>query len=91
MSHESEQYLTNPQVQTALPILGVKHTHSSLPAVLLPPGKPPCDITLQSGLSCTVVQASGDRGELPLGLGVDVGTLMEGTEELVLFVCMGAE
>ena len=43
MSHKSEQYLTNPQAQTALLILGVKHTYSPSPAVLLPPGKPPCD------------------------------------------------
>ena len=55
MSHKSEQYLTNPQVQTALPILGVKHTHSSLLVVLLPLGKLPCDITLQSGSSHTTV------------------------------------
>ena len=43
MSHKSEQYLTNPQVQTALPILGVKCTHSLPSAVLLLLGKPPCD------------------------------------------------
>ena len=32
-----------------------------------------------------------DRGELPLGLGVDVGALMKGVEQLVPFVGMGAE
>ena len=38
-----------------------------------------------------MVQASGDRGELPLGLGVDVRALVKGTEELVLLIHMGAE
>ena len=35
--------------------------------------------------------AVGDRSELPLGLGVDVWTLMEGTEELVPLIGMRAE
>ena len=32
-----------------------------------------------------------DGSELPLGFGVNVGSLMEGVKELVLFICMGAE
>ena len=61
------------------------------PAVLFPPGKLLCDITLHLELSCTVTSAVGDSCELPLGFGVNVGAFMEGTEELVLLKCMGAE
>ena len=60
-------------------------------AVLLPPGKLPCDITLWLELSCTMTCAVGDGSELPLGLGVNVGALMEGTKELVPLIGMGAK
>ena len=38
-----------------------------------------------------MAQTSWDRGELPLGLGVNVGALVKGTEELILLVGVGAE
>ena len=37
------------------------------------------------------MQAVGDRSKLPLGFGIDVRALMEGTKELVSFVGMGTE
>ena len=38
-----------------------------------------------------MAQAARDRSELPLGLWVDVGALMEGVEKLVPLVCVGAK
>ena len=59
----------------------------------MPPCKPLCDITLHLGSSRTAAQAPQDRGEgeLPLALGVNVGSLMEGMEELVSLIGMGAK
>ena len=60
-------------------------------AVLLPPGKLLCDITLLLELSHTIMSAVGDSFELPLGFGVDVGAFVKGMEELVLLICIGVK
>ena len=66
--------------------------HSLLPSGgSLAPGKPPCDITLWSGLSHTAAWASRDGGEPPFWLGVNVRALVEGVEELVPLVGMWAK
>ena len=89
MSHESEQYLTNPCLDHSTRLGGhLLYTHPLVLAVLLPSCKLLCDITLWLESSHTMAQAAWNGGELPLGFGVDVRSLVEGVEELVLLVGM---
>src|SRR5580692_3526670 len=87
---KSEQYY-QPQAQTAPPVLGVKRVQHMPSVVLLPPCKPPCDITLPLESSRTVARAVGDSGEFTFSPVFEVRPFGEMPEDGIALVCMRSE
>src|SRR5580692_7178841 len=87
---KSEQYY-QPQAQTAPPVLGVKRVQHMPLAVLLPPCKPPCDITLPLESSRTAARAVGDAREFTFAPILEVWALLEMPKDGVAFVGMRAD